>query len=238
MAAQKPILIGTASPVGQGGLPGGQAALLLRGKDPVWFHSDDPLVDVVLRLTGKPTASLPHPRYDNVERPGTFSLTRYRGHDPYEQSIPVMVDRAGNGIENVLGDLERLLERSRSTLEPPVVTVQGAGISHAGLKWRVTSIEEDPGRTEYLPDGRRSRMYCTVNLIQHVTDRLLAESIRDGKRAKGIRNRQTTARAGEDLYDVARRVFGDPSRASDIAKANPGVRLGQRFKKPRKLRLP
>lgn len=207
-------------------------------KDPVTFRSDNPKLEVEERLAGKPTASIPRPRYETVDRPGAFGLTRYRGHDPYVQSIPIVIDRGGDGIENAILDLERLLERSKSTLEPPVVTVEGKGVSHTGLKWRVESAVEDTDHTMYLPDGRRSRAYFTVNLIQHVADRLLTESIKGGRRASGIRNRHRTIRAGEDLHAFSRRIFGDPSRASDIARANPGVRLGQRFKHARSLRLP
>lgn len=209
------------------------------GRDAVWLHSDTPTIDVVARLAGQPSATFPRPTYDTAERPGAFGLTRYRGHDPYTMSLPLMLEREGRSIEGLIGDLEQMAERAPGSLEPPVVRVVGAGVPHSGLKWRV-QLPDDVDRVQTNPgNGQRVRVWLTVTLIQHVTDTLLAETVRRGKAAKGLTKNRTTVRTGEStLYDVARRVYGDPFRAGDIAAANPGIRLGQRLRPGRTLRLP
>lgn len=206
--------------------------------DPVWLHSDAPVIDVVARLTGKPSATLPRPRYDTVDLPGTTGLNRYRGHDPHEMQLPILLERAGNPVEGDIDKLEAFARRhNASGDEPPVVIVQGVGVPHTDLDWRVT-FPEEPDRIEYDSSGRRIRFGLTLTLVEHISDRVLAQTLTGGKRGKGIRHRTATTRKGEDLYSFARRIFGDPSRAADIQRANPFTRFGQVFKADVKLTLP
>jgi phage tail protein X len=214
-------------------LPGHQGFYL----DPVVLTSDTPKIEVIGRLTGKPSASTPSPRYETVERPGRTSAVRYAGHDPQLLDIPMALDKGGaTGVEKLVANLERLAQRASDTHEPPVIKVAGAGIPHTDLNWRVQSIEPNLDQTRYLGDGRRERFACVLHLIENVVDRQLAQTITGGK---GIRGRRTVrARKGETLYDVARRIYGDPSRASDLQKANPALRFGQALKAGQKIRVP
>jgi LysM repeat protein len=47
-----------------------------------------------------------------------------------------------------------------------------------------------------------------------------------------------TARAGDTFKSIAKRIYGDASRASDIARANPGVKPNARLRAGRKVNLP
>lgn len=47
-----------------------------------------------------------------------------------------------------------------------------------------------------------------------------------------------TARAGDTFKSIAKRVYGDASRASDIARANPDVKPNARLRAGRKINLP
>lgn len=208
------------------------------GKDAVWLHSGDPYISLVARLAGYPSAALPRPRYDTVNLPGTTGLTRYRGHDPHVMTVPLLIEHGGRSVEAQIVALEELARRHPPSNEPPIVKCQGIGIKHDERQWRVT-FEDEPERTIYDLAGNRIRMWVTVTLVEHLTERLLAETLTGGKAAAGTRtSRHTTTRAGDDLYAISRRVYGDPSRASDIARANPGTRLGQRFRQGVTLRLP
>lgn len=205
--------------------------------DPVVLRSDTPKIEVIGRLTGKPSASMPLPRYDTVERPGRASVPRYLGHDPRLLDIPMALDKGGNaGVEALIENLERLAQRASDTHEPPVISVSGAGIPHTDLNWRVQQIEENQALTRYLGDGRRERFGCTLHLIENVIDRVLAETIRGGKGLRGRRTERT--RAGETLYDLARRIYGDPGRANDLQRANPWSRFGQVFRAGIKIKVP
>lgn len=210
----------------------------------VAITSSDPDIDLRARLTGRPTAALRRPRYETQDLPGEVGIVKYAGHEPVEQAIPMKFDRAAEreSVEARIRLLERLVQRTASNDEPPIVKVRGNGVLHQGFNWRVASIDEDTARTRYLPNGDRMLFACTVNLIQQVDERVLAESLAAFRRrgqGPGIRTRTTKVRQGESsLYDVARRVYRDPSRASDIARANPGRRLGERLKVGWTLRLP
>lgn len=255
MAKRRRQPISRVSPVIQVGAPAGfspgqsrpKVSTLIEGVyGSVWIGSDHPPVDVVGVLWRPASARPPRPRYEQTPRPGLVALNRYSYHEGYEQTIPLKFDGysrdRSRSVEGMIRKLESLAERSAPNGEPPVVRAIGPipyGTEKSTVRWRVSAIEEIEERTIYLPGGlERCRFVCNVTLIQHVTDRQLAESIRRGKRAQGVTNRKTKAKAGEYLTDVSRRIYGDPSRASDIARANPGLRLGQRLKAGQTVRLP
>jgi nucleoid-associated protein YgaU len=128
--------------------------------------------------------------------------------------------------------------------EPPVLKVSGAiPLPHPNLTWRLTAIE-DPTNVLFLSGGKRRCRYETeITLTQHVTADSLNETLRQTKAARGLKTRTTRVKSGEQtLYDVARRYYGDPSRASDIARANfKGGRqlaLGSLLTVGRSLRMP
>jgi hypothetical protein len=211
----------------------------------VWLGSADPVIDVFATLRRPVSSPLPRPKIETVDRHGLYGLTQYLGQDPYQLLLPIAFDRyaQGQSVEPEIRLLERLAERPAGATEPPLVEVDGP-VPHRTLQWRIAGLEEIPERTEWNRAGDRTRLAVDVTLVQNVTDRLLTESLgRDRAKTKGIANRRTTVRTGEDsLYDVARRVYGDPSRAGDIARANSvrGVplRLGMRLKPGYGLRLP
>lgn len=249
--------IGVVSPVttvgvGPGGFGNGKprtgssSLRIMGGPDQVYIFSENPPIDVVGTMFRPASPRPPKARYDTTERDGLVSLTRYAGHDPYDLTIPIRFDAYASqvSVEGSVRALESLAERTGPDQEPPIVRVVGPHpylTLKSTVRWRVSSItwDEDSPGTIYLPGGSaRSRASATVDLIQHVTDKQLTESVRRGKRAHGIANRSTTARAGEYLEDVSRREYGDPSRASDIARANPGLRLGSKLKVGQRVRLP
>lgn len=206
-------------------------------RDAVWLHSDDPVIDVVARMAGKPSSTFPQPQYDQAARPGAFGLTRYRGHDPYTMTLPILLEDGGRNVEAAVRKLEQLAERAPGVLEPPVVSVQGTGVPHSGLRWRV-QLPADADQTHFNAAGARIAVWVTLTLMQQVTDTLLGETLRTGKGAKGLTRKRTTVRAGEtSLHDVARRVYGDPFRAGDIATEN-RLRIGARLRTGQSLRLP
>lgn len=210
----------------------------------VSLSSRDPDINVTGWLIGKPTDGTPKPKYTAHERPGDFDLVQYVGHEPFEQAFPIKFDGEGErSVEAKITDLHRLMRRTaKGDTEPPVVKVLGNGVLHPEYNWRVVAAEEDIGRRLYLPDGDRRLYVAVVSLRQQVTERVLAESIRAFRRkgrGPGIRNRTTTVRHGEtSLYNVAKRVYRDPSKAADIATANPPKTLGGRLKVGERLRLP
>lgn len=245
MASKKRVPIGTVRPVVTvGGIntpgPGRSApqrVINVPYPGAVYIGSDDPIIDVVARLIGKPDCTPPRPRYQTDERHGRTSALRYAGQDLRVQTIPIKFDAHGASVEPDIRALESLAEPVKSTGEPPLVRILGPALRHQGLKWRVTAIDEDKDRARHGEGGDPQILYvATVTLTQHVRNEVL---ILDGKSAEGLRNRKTSVRKGEtSFYDVAKRVYGERSRAKDIVRANPGMRLGQKLKAGDDLRLP
>lgn len=214
---------------------------LPRGR--VSITSTDPELGIRAHLIDKPDAPR-RPRYQTQERPGRVSINRYVGQDPVEQTLVVKFDgTGGDSVEDRIRTLEQFLRPVASNDEPPVLKVRGDGVLHPGFDWRMLTLDEDRGRRKYVPHtGDRMVYVATVTLRQHVDERQLAESLRRLNRrgqGRGITNRTVKVRQGENsLYDVSRRVYnGDPSRATDIARAN-GRRLGARLKPGTSLRIP
>jgi hypothetical protein len=244
MASRKRVPIGTVRPVVTVGgidVPGpGRSApartINAPGPGRVWIGSETPVIDVVGRLTGPVKCTPPRPRYLTDDRHGRTSVTRYAGMQPLEQEITLKFDGQRDRV-SVIGkirDLETLAMPVGSG-SPPLVRAFGASVRHQGLWWRVTRIVENTERAIYINDDQVVYV-ATVTLTQHVKDQLLNFA---GANAQGFRNRTTHVREGEDsLYDVAKRVYKDRGKAKDIARANPGLRLGQKLKRGTKLRLP
>lgn len=199
-------------------------------------------VEVLLRMTGPAVPAPPRPRYQTVDRPGRIGLTRFRGQDPYEVAIPVRLggEYPRRSVENDVIALESLAEVQPGQVEPPVVEVDGSVPNpHSHIEWRLVDLG-DPVM-ESLGSGARYSYATTIVLQQRTTDSLLAESL--SKPGKGIANRRHRVTAGEDsLYDVALAEYRDPSKAADIARANPRnglpMPLGTLLKPGTILRLP
>lgn len=213
---------------------------LARGR--VQLTSADPDLEIRAHLIGTPTARR-RPRYQTQDRPGRLGRPQYLGQDPIEQTFTVKFDGDGDSIESRIRTLEMFLRPVAANDEPPIVKVKGEGVHHPGLGWRMLDLDEEISRRRYVTrSGERKVYVAAVTLVQHVADRELAESLgrlnRRG-RGKGISNRTVKVRQGEDsFYDISRRVYdGDPSRATDIARAN-GRRIGARLRAGTSLRIP
>lgn len=251
MAARKGSVVGTVRPVQTVGAPFGPGGRVVTGRivtppgvGRVWLGSDDPVIDVVATLTGPIEVTPPKPKISTVDRPRQIGLTQWLGQDPYEMHVPLMFDGyPDTNIEASIAALESLAEVHGGHDEPPVVKIEGPiPKAHPHLTWWLSEFAE-PERIMHLPDGARCRYATTITLTQRVSDKLLAQSLRKRKKGKGIANRTHVVTAGEDtLFDIAKHAYGDPSRASDIARANVikgrPLRLAQRLPVGLRLRLP
>jgi hypothetical protein len=213
------------------------------GRRRVTIASKDPRITLTAWLISKPDDGVPKPRYTFHERPGNLSLTQYVGSDPVTLTFTIKFDGdRERSVEGKVTALKRLLQRTASNGEPPIVKVAGMGILHPELNWRVTALDPDTARSLFLANGDRHLAVYAVTLTQQIEDRLLTESTKAFKKkgqGPGIRNRKTKVRSGEhSLYDVAKRVYHDPSAAKEIAIANPGTSLNRRLKVGQTLRLP
>lgn len=182
----------------------------------------------------------PRPRWSTIDRPGRIGIPSFDGQDPYEILVTVRLDGFPHrSVEVDIATLEGFAEVPEGQAEPPVLTVTGAiPRPHPNIKWRLTSIE-DPSEVQHLTGGKERCRYVTaITLTQHVAGDVLNENLKGSKAQKGLRTRTTRVQSNEDdLYAVARRYYGDPSRATDIARAN-FLYLGSRLTAGKALRMP
>lgn len=187
----------------------------------------------------------PRGRWSTIDRGGRIGLISYDGQDPYELQLFVRFDGyPGQGVEGSIRALESFAEVPDGQQEPPVLAVDGAiPKPHPNLKWRLTLID-DPADVLFLPGGKsRCRYSTTLTLTQHVTPDTLTETLKQTKSSSGLQTRTTRVQPGETtLYDVARRYYHNPARASEIAQANfkngRPLSLGSKLTAGTQLRMP
>lgn len=219
----------------------------------ITFSASDPEISVTAKLLGIPQPPVPRPRFDTQERPGRRDAVQYLSHEAYEMTLQVKLDNPDRvSVEGKITRLQSLAQRHHfaGVFEPPIVKIACPAVPLTNLRWRVAEITEDINRTrfQYKVAGDKQldrHLYvANVRLLERTFDEVLVEQLRavlPADHSRGITRRTTTVRAGEDsLYDVARRVYRDPSRAAQIQRANPIIVrwLGQRLKVGTKLRLP
>lgn len=182
----------------------------------------------------------PEPIVQEVDLMGAISLTQFMGQKPYRAEIDVRLDGFPvTSVEEDIKTLEHFAEVHAGRSEPPIFEVKGdVPLPHPGLKWRVTGFSQP--QIEYVVGSpkERARYFTTVTLSQYVTDRVLVESLKKTSKSKGMKTRTEVVREGEEwLFEVARRVYKDPSRAGDLATAN-GLHLGKKLTPGTRLRVP
>lgn len=217
-------------------VPGGLTIALADGSDKPPSVTCEQSAPIIVRP--------PQPKYQIVDRPGRIGVPEWVGQDPYELIASIRLDGyPDRSVEGRITTLESFAEVPSGAQTPPILTVSGAVPSpHPHLKWCLTQIG-DPDELLFLRGGKeRCRYATTITLTQHVNPADLEESLHATKASRGIRTRTTRVRPGEDLFAVARRFYGDPSRASDVARANfsngQPLRLGQTLPTGKLLRMP
>lgn len=207
----------------------------------IWIWADVPLITVTARLRGPATSPSPRPQIRVTDRRGQVSLTEYAGREPYEVILPIQFDefRSQRSVEPWIAQLERLAVAEGDARTSPIVRVEGPIPPRCkNVTWFVDDLIEIPERTEHNTTGDRVRYAVDVHLIERTWDDLLvsAQQIPTSEQT-GLLTRTTTVKKGEDIYDVARRAYGDPGRAVEIARANT-IPLTSKLKVGQRLRLP
>jgi hypothetical protein len=217
-------------------VPGGLTISLADG-------SDKP-VAVTCEQTAPIIVRPPQPKYQTIDRPGRIGIPEWTGQDPYEMIAAIRFDGyPDRSVEGQISTLESFAEVAPGAQTPPTLTLSGqVPLPHPHLKWCLTNIA-DPDELLFLTGGKqRCRYATTLTFTQHVDANELEQSLHATKASKGIRTRYTRVKAGEDLFAVARRFYGDPSRASDVARANfqggKPLRMGQILTVGLRLRMP
>lgn len=193
-----------------------------------------------------PTVSGGYGGWDIVARPRRQALTHWKGHDPFQMELPILLDGFVNNssVEARCTALERMARPPRVLDEPPLVKVIGQ-VPHTDLVWVIQTIRW--GDVVRSTTGQRIRQACIVSLlryIEHDRVQLAGAAARARQLATTASNSPTsgisaphTVKKGETLASIAAAKLGDYKRAGEIAALN-GIRDPKSIKVNQKLRLP
>jgi hypothetical protein len=212
----------------------------------VGFASDDlGTYFTVLMNDAGATVTGGGPKHTISERIWRSGVPEYQGHDPITLSISLLLDGWPSvSVQGTLGLLRALYKRLPDEARVPTIRITGpvpypdlTWVADGAMQWDTTPARIIGG-TGFLR-GQLLRQAITVNVIEHVKDTLLQESITQStKTGRGSRAKTVTVKAGEtNLGDVSKRVYGTRNRAGDLARANTQP-VGARVHSGQKLRLP
>jgi hypothetical protein len=203
----------------------------------VWFFSNEAGIVVGATLRGPARRTdLARPKYAVIDRPGRTGILDYQGRDPVEMTVPIRFNKlAGDG--SVVREVRALtsLTEEMASGEPPDVQITGP-LPWVGMTFRVVGLTiADPEKVLHNSDGEVSFIEIDVLLQQKIDDRITIQTASQG--GKGSRQEKAEIRKGETLFEFAKRVLRDRSKADEVARAN-SLHLGFKAKKDMTLRLP
>lgn len=181
--------------------------------------------------------------WETVSRPKRQSLTVWRGYNPFEMDLPILLEGwatgADNGSQSVearISALERMGRPPKVLDEPPLIRIAGF-VPHADLAWVIQRITY--GDTIRAENGQRVRQHMTLGLLKYIE----ADRVQQGNARLSAQNKVQTRKGphkvkkGETLQSIAAYEYHDATRWKEIAVIN-NIRDPKSIKVGQSLRLP
>ena len=175
--------------------------------------------------------------WETVSRSQRVAITRFVGGDPVGQDIPIFLDgfRTNQSVQRQLNGLLR--QSVPSGGDAPTIWRINGPIFFPGKRWIVMDIEFG----ESLRDRKSGlvRQAATLKLVEYVPPDQIKIRRRRTIAPRG-KSRVYTARKGDTLRSVARRIYGNGGLAKQLGKAQskPIRDVGKRLDPGTKIRLP
>ena len=177
-----------------------------------------------------------------VARPRRKALTRWKGINPFQQTLSLIFDGfdTDTSVEDSCLTLERMAQPPAARTDPPLIKIVGAvphpelvyvigdGNGGDGLAWDASPI--------YSPSGYRVRQEVVITLLEYVPDDRIAglpaasrarqqassDSARAAAAAGGhpTRSHTYTVKGGDTLTSIAARELGSATRWTEIGQLN------------------
>jgi hypothetical protein len=174
--------------------------------------------------------------WDTVDRPHELKLTEWNGVDPIMMDVHLMLDDFARDL-SVQPEYEwvRDLARQHDGSKPPKFRVFGATVPFSGqFPWVMQDFEV--GDFKRNVRGVLTRQELVLHCMQYVDP----DTIKLNKRRGGGKHGKTRVyivKKGEDLKDIAKKLFHNVGRWDDIAQLNhlrgwKSVKAGQKIKVP------
>lgn len=194
-----------------------------------------------------PTITGGYGGWEIVARPKRQSLTTWRGHDPYQMTLPILIDgfATNSSVEARCTAIERMARPPRVLDEPPLIRITGA-VPHTDLTWVIQTIGW--GAVTRSTTGQRIRQELVLNLIRYIEDdrvqltgaasraRQNATKTSASKSKSGI-SQPYIVKAGDTLRGIAAKKLNDYRRWTEIASLN-GIRDPKSIKVNQRLKMP
>jgi len=200
------------------------------------FRSSDGAQVKVLRGDGPPKMVGGLGGWQQVARPRRTSLTQWIGCEPYQMDVPILFD-GWHDKTSVEDDIRRLAKMATGAdySPPPTVIIQGA-VPVSDATWVIDNIDwGDEVYWEETVQGKtyRLRQDAVVHLLEYQAEERLKITI-----TKSLPNTYVVHRAGETLRSIAKAMYGNGKRWTEIKKANPKIRDPNKLPINTTLRIP
>lgn len=176
--------------------------------------------------------------WDVVARPNRQALTVWKGYNPFEMDLPILLDGfvTTSSVEARISALERMGRPPKVLDEPPIIRVEGF-VPHSDLSWVLQRIAY--GDTIRAENGQRVRQFLTLGLLKYIE----ADRLEQGNARLSAQNKVKTKKGphivkkGETMNSIAVYEYHDIKMAKQIMVAN-GIRDPKSIKIGQHLRLP
>jgi nucleoid-associated protein YgaU len=181
-------------------------------------------VDISVTMGGAPATPVAgFAGWEDIERAEGKALTDRASVAPFEQEVPVFLDgyRKDNSVQ---GQLAEILKLGGEDGQP----FRAFGPIHRpGIRF-VFGGEPDFGDAIRDDDGRLLRQELTLKLKEYVPPAQIHRKRKRRRLRRGVAtympgNSTYVVAAGENLYTITGKLYGDPSRWREIGRKN-GIR--------------
>jgi hypothetical protein len=199
------------------------------------FRSSNGHTVKMLRGDGIPKATDGLGGWSVVARPRRTAFTQWDGRNPFAMDVPVMFDHLDKS--SVESDVALLFQMAMGAAfdPPPTIHIDG-GLPIKGATWVINGIDwGDDCLYDISAKGKpfRYRQDAVVHLLQYNPQDLVKILT-----TKALPNIYTVHSKGETMRTIAKAMYGDARRWTDIKKANPKQRDPNHLKIKTVLRIP
>lgn len=217
---------------------------------PGWIKfraEDNPNLAVLVELGERaPNMDQGSTTWEERERPGDVSVTRFVGKSPGRYEFDIVFDGLNDvwDVKPALDVMDALRGRGpRATRgTPPRVRVEQGRPWPASYVIADLAFSDDPDET-VVDAGRILLATASITLLQHIDDTRLEDralqmrlKLQARQRTRGA-NRVHTVKEGETLFTIARDHLGDAGRWEDLAEIN-GLRDPRKIRRGARIKLP
>ncbi len=196
-------------------MPATQSDIRLNMRYYYTFSASNGLTVTCFRGDGPPKMTGGGGGWEIEDRPRRIGLTLWKGRQPYQMEVPVLVDNLGESIEADVAALNQM-QMGYDLVDPPSVRIAGA-VPIKNIRWVIDGIDwgDDVIWEQRGSTPARIRQDAVVKLIQFEPEVMVTV-----RNTPPIPNVYIT-KEGDTLKTAAQAMYGNATKWKAIAGANP-----------------